>query len=620
MLKTKIFIIMLVFLLLFSSAYSEEVNISTTKIVGVRSSGEKTEGVVANLTVQVKHGTGHVFIDTIPLTQIDTQASARLAKEVACETLNVKCDNLDFFYIIYSDFPMVGGPSAGAALTAATIAALQNVSMNQDVFITGTINPGGSIGPIAGIAEKAEAAHNAGAKIFLIPEGQSIVDINGTEIDLAKKAQKEWGMRIIEVSQITDAYKYLTGFELQKKKVASEEIASQKFNDAMKSMSENLIKDAQEEYDEVSQKIAVSTLSFQYLDPIKEKFKQSELNLKEAQNYYNSKQYYSAASLAVRSLINTGYVDLLLGYYDSKESPDYVTEQYNKAKTDINAFEIMFLKNKKLDSIEDIEAYTVVIDRIREGEDILNDSYTALSKGEYDSALYLISFAEVRKNTAYYWLTLTNEFKGNLSFTFNQSAMRQLAQERIQQSSNYIVYSQTVANNNILESAKSHLSKAENAFDQGKYVFAIFEAAKARAEANLAMELRAATNKTVENLLNSYTDSARLSIKNAEEQGLLPILALSYLEYAKTFEKSDPLTSLIYLSYSKEMSKISVDIVHAATKNILPEQPVTTTKYYESAVKVNTQTQIAQQFVLMLSSALAGALAVFFIFEQIKKH
>jgi len=619
MTSKKVLIFTLIFVFVLGIACADEFNTTTTKILGVRNtSNGNMEGVVANLTVQVKQGSGHVFIDTVPLTQIDTQASARLAKEVACETLNYDCRNLDFFYIIRSDSPMIGGPSAGVVLTAATIAALQGVPINQDVFATGTINPAGSIGPVGSVLEKAEAAHNNSAKIFLVPSGEATVNINDTEtIDIVKKADEDWNMKVIEVTDIIDAYKYLTGFEIQRKIVSSEDIASQKFDNAMKLLSDNLMKDAQERYDIVEQKIATSTLSFKYLDPIKEKIKTSESTLNDANGYYSSGQYYSASSYAVRSLINTGYIKLLLEYYDSGESSDYVTGQLNKIKEDVNGFEIMFLKDRTVDSIDDIETFAVVIDRIRESEDIINDSTTSISKGDYDSALYLISYAEVRKNTAYYWLTLINEFTGNESIVFNQSNMRPLAQDRIEQSTNYITYAQTLVNNNILTDAEMHLTKAETALEEDKYIFAIFEAAKARAEANLAMEVRAATNSTVSDLLTLYRDSAKLSIKNAEEQGLLPILALSYLEYAKTFEETDPLTSLIYLSYSKEMSKISEDIVKATTGNqLLPEQPVTIAKYYESVVKFNPEAEVTQQLVLFASGLLAGVVVSFFIAEK----
>ena len=621
MTSKKIFFLLLIMTFVLGTVFADDFNVTTTKIIGVATQSDGSlVGVTANLTVQVRPGSGHVFIDTIPLTQIDTQASARLAKEVACETLNYDCSNRDFFYIIRSESPMVGGPSAGIVLTAATMAALQNVSINSDVLATGTINPAGSIGPVGSILEKARAANDADASIFLIPLGQSIVDVDGTAVNITSLAEGNWQMRVIEVNDIIDAYKYLSGYEIQRKVVSSEGIASAKFNTAMKLLSDNLLKDAQAEYNVAVQEIATSTLPFNYIDPIKEKFKISKSNLDDAESYYKDGQYYSSSSFAVRSLINTKYVSLLMGYYDSGANKSFVKNQLDRVSNDVNGFETMFLKDRIVSSIDSIETYAVVIDRILESEDMLNESTTALSNGDYDSSIYLTAYAEVRKNTAYYWLTLINQFKGNESYNFKQSSMGSLAQERIEQSNNYVIYAGTVVNNTILVSARAHLAKAESAFNNEKYVFAIFEAAKARAEANLAMEIRGATNNTINGLIARYNDGAVISIKYAEEQGLLPILALSYLEYAKTFEQSDPITALVYLSYSKEMSEISVDIVKATIgEKILPEQPVSVTKYYESIITFNPQTEVTQQILLLTTGLLAGLLASFYVLERAKK-
>ncbi|RLI96579.1 MAG: hypothetical protein DRO96_02815, partial [Candidatus Aenigmatarchaeota archaeon] len=54
-------------------------------IPAVKETEQGYVGVLATLNVTVKPGRGHVYVDTLPLTKIDTQASARLAKEVTEE-------------------------------------------------------------------------------------------------------------------------------------------------------------------------------------------------------------------------------------------------------------------------------------------------------------------------------------------------------------------------------------------------------------------------------------------------------------------------------------------------------------------------------------------------------
>ena len=142
-------------------------------LVADRSTGDGEEGVLLGAEVIVTNGTGHVFVDTNPYTQVDLQGSARLAAMVASDVLGIDEKVYDFYYIIDISSPIIGGPSAGGALTVATIAAINKWPLKPDVVMTGMINPDGSIGPVGGIPFKLEAAAAENATLFLIPEGQS---------------------------------------------------------------------------------------------------------------------------------------------------------------------------------------------------------------------------------------------------------------------------------------------------------------------------------------------------------------------------------------------------------------------------------------------------------------
>jgi PDZ domain-containing protein len=66
----------------------------------------------------------------------------------------------------------IGGPSAGLAMSLAILDDLTpgNLTGGQRVAVTGTIDSGGNVGPIGGIAQKAVAARSSGAKLFLVPK------------------------------------------------------------------------------------------------------------------------------------------------------------------------------------------------------------------------------------------------------------------------------------------------------------------------------------------------------------------------------------------------------------------------------------------------------------------
>ncbi len=197
----------------------------TIKVPAVDSNGN---GAIMNVTVQKRGGYGETLIDIDNLVfWSDTQQSIRAAKSVAEKLTGFDTSKLNLVYIVDSDANVVGGPSAGAALTAATIAALEERPINNSVIITGAVRPDGRIGAVGGIMEKAKAAKTAGAEILLVPPGQgseviqepyeACYNINRysycmtrykeTIVDISTAA----GIEVREVSTVADAMKYFFG-------------------------------------------------------------------------------------------------------------------------------------------------------------------------------------------------------------------------------------------------------------------------------------------------------------------------------------------------------------------------------------------------------------------------
>jgi uncharacterized protein len=214
---------------IFQVIYQNITRINTTKVfIPLLAVDENGNGKIVNLFVEAKKGEGSILvnIDNI-LFWIDTQESIRTAKNVAEKILNKKFNDTDLVYKIETDAKIVGGPSAGAAITIATIAALTNKTINPYVAITGTIDEDGKIGQVGGILEKAKAAKDFGIKILLVPKGQSkyyepIQRKECKKIDIIEyciirtelkeiEVEKEVGIKVIEVEDIRDAMKYFFG-------------------------------------------------------------------------------------------------------------------------------------------------------------------------------------------------------------------------------------------------------------------------------------------------------------------------------------------------------------------------------------------------------------------------
>jgi len=199
----------------------ENVSMVSLKIPAVDDRGR---GVSTTLFVEAKAGSGKLLVDVNQLLfWIDTQYSIQIAKKVAEQYTKADLSKIDLAYRIETNASLIEGPSAGAALSVATIALVLHRQLNSSVMITGTINPDGSIGPVGGIVEKAKAAKEAGAVLFLVPEGQSIQTtykpvqrcqkVGGwtvctTEYKKETTTVSDIGIEVKEVRNVEEALKY----------------------------------------------------------------------------------------------------------------------------------------------------------------------------------------------------------------------------------------------------------------------------------------------------------------------------------------------------------------------------------------------------------------------------
>lgn len=197
----------------------------TTARIKVPAVDSEGNGVVTTLKVETIPGSGKILVNINQLLfWVDTQFSIRVAKMVAGNITGKTLSDVDLTYDIETAASLIEGQSAGAALTIATVAALQNKTINESVIITGTINADGSIGPVGAIVVKAKAAKDVNAKLFLVPFGQGVqisykpvkycekigpltyctVEYKQEKIDITKEA----GIEVREVSNINEALKY----------------------------------------------------------------------------------------------------------------------------------------------------------------------------------------------------------------------------------------------------------------------------------------------------------------------------------------------------------------------------------------------------------------------------
>ncbi len=193
---------------------------------------ENEQGVLSEVKLTIAYpGKGYVYFSAFPLTELDTQATARVAAMVATSIAGKDFYSYDYYVVMESSSMIVGGPSAGGLMTVGFLALLLNATVFNNVTMTGMINPDGTIGPVGGLKGKLEAVAAHGFKEFLIPLGQRIVlepnvtvkrypwgiykTVTYVKTDLVKYGE-QLGVKVIEVASIREAFKYFTGIDLSR--------------------------------------------------------------------------------------------------------------------------------------------------------------------------------------------------------------------------------------------------------------------------------------------------------------------------------------------------------------------------------------------------------------------
>lgn len=192
------------------------------------------EGTVIDITVDIRDdGEGLILVDTEIPTGVDFQSSAKTAVKVAQTLTNTDLSTKDIIFSITAaeegaeeeDLQAVDGGSAGAAMTILLVSQLQGVQqLNQSVLVTGTINPDGTIGQVGAVPQKAEAAGEYGAKLFLVPQGQAVYaaeschesregpilyrTCKSEQKPLSELTGQKFGMQVVEVGSVSDALEY----------------------------------------------------------------------------------------------------------------------------------------------------------------------------------------------------------------------------------------------------------------------------------------------------------------------------------------------------------------------------------------------------------------------------
>ncbi|WP_292517178.1 S16 family serine protease [Methanoculleus sp.] len=164
------------------------------------------EGTMVTVSVEVVPGRGRVLVQTTPLMGTVFQETANRAVVFAANDSRVDLTESDIIFSIQGpeEVSEIDGPSAGALMVTLLLSVLEEFELNESVTVTGTIGEDGSIGPVSGVLEKAEAAAASGKTLLVLPEGNDRVVTYGEDV------RSIGGLRIArQQPEIVDAKEYI---------------------------------------------------------------------------------------------------------------------------------------------------------------------------------------------------------------------------------------------------------------------------------------------------------------------------------------------------------------------------------------------------------------------------
>ena len=544
--KRLLFLLIILNLLLMPDVIAKQGHM---KLLAVKETEQGYEGGIADLYLEIKPGSGRVFLETFPLTRTDTQMSTRFAKAIACDTIERDCDDVDFFYTITADSAIIAGPSAGASIAVLTVAMLENLELNENYAITGTINSGGLIGPVGGLKAKVEAAKKASLTKVFIPSGEIIAKIDNTTINL-KNLSRELNIDIVEASTLSEVVKEFTGKELRQNFKSID--ISEEYINTMRSLAKDLCDRSNKlkyEIKDLNYSVNVSALQENA----------NNLTIKgkgafEKQTFYSSASYCFGANVEYSTLA-------LLSKNLSKESAIKEIEKLNK--------EIKYFQNKvdaqERKTITDLEAYIVVKERLAEAEESASQALRILNEtNKTERAARTLAYASERVNSAYSWATFLG--KSGKAFNLNKDVLKKACQNKISEADERKQYVELYFPNT-LDNVKKDIERAESELERGNYELCLSTASKAKADVDIILSVFGVDSEQYNNVVERKLEIVKNNIAREAAKGVFPILGYSYYEYANSLKQSDIFSALIYSEYSLELGNLDIYFKESNGKN-----------------------------------------------------
>ncbi|HEC96342.1 MAG TPA: hypothetical protein ENI59_01535 [Euryarchaeota archaeon] len=457
-------------------------------------------------------------------------------------------------YTVYSDSPIIGGPSAGGAMTVATVAALLGMSIKEGVIMTGMINPDGTIGAVGGIKEKIDAAASINATIFLVPYGQIITQEYVTKeykigpftyqetsivnVNVSEYAKEKYNMSVFQVLTIYDAISYFLDINISKTNL----------NDYLKYLDTFVRIDSlkEEAYASIisaenSLNTTVSGLNSFIRFAYSEEINKAKQLIQEAKEAYTEGMYYSAISLIFQANTTLSFLNNLNSA--GADLDNYIENMVRYLEQNITAMKALLNVSNITDGM--IAAQM----RILDAEESLKRAQTYYREGDLINTLKELSYAQERFKSAYFWLKYSGA-------RFDVSTIKKEFSDEFSFATLLYLYISSMYGSQTSNEIYRYIQLAENAYSENLLGAAYMYAAQARAMAEAFLDTLGMSSEYLRDKVAYLKGIAITQISELNRKNITPILSTSYLEYSHYFlQKGDYPLAIGFIKLSHTWSE-----------------------------------------------------------------
>jgi len=466
-------------LLLLSFSFAQcgaEINHSVVAVVG-------EGGGLVDITIRTVPGHGQEYVGLLPYAGVSTQQSIKYAVSYARAISTSDSTNCDVL-VNFGKLPSgeyVDGPSAGAAVAVLSYAVFENLSVRDDTVVTGSLEPGGLVGSVGGLYEKARGSAESGKKYFITPFN------NVYEFITLKQIEEDYGITIIQANMIHE----IIGFMVHDEPISEREVT--KFDSSISENTSSYHYDAElEHFEDIAYRmIEFENYSIQRMPYsedtiwINEYFTES---INEQLDYIDMGYYFTAANDAFLNYIEISTINVLFGeqmsLIEKKKEIDDCLDNLERPKMTSDNFEWVVGSDLRKAWAEDRLNSTNIYDSI-----LVEEKYTI-----YNALMYSDAWCRVSQTLA--------EAAEDTGTEINESAWKELAEERI-------TYAESLQHS---DETRAKLKLARKEYSQGLYGAAILDATYAIGMDRADTDLLLLSEEEILDRVSEYLEEERSSL------------------------------------------------------------------------------------------------------------